>query len=685
MRWRLPFIYNNNMKTISLAILAALALGSCTKDDTAPVQSAKDNRTLSVVATTESASRAVLYEGESAAQVVWEADDKIGVFTMSNKATAPNNCLHIVQGGSTTARFAGQMQNEVQHNDSYFAYYPYDGRTEFYYDSDQSIVLNAPRVQYRRSEGFDARSCGFMVAKSKTGILYGDEPEFAFKNLFAILKFTLTGAGERLYRINVFDNNGGQMSGQFFVSMTDANLADPTPTFEGGGFYTAPFDSEYVTLGCNTVLSDTPQSFYVAVPPRYYTYGYSVEFETSAGAMFRSNGTLTGKTLKRNTIYRHPQEKFAADYDITLRATADYLWQSSANTLSNIALRHGAAGTDLSLAENANCYIVDKAGDYSFRASRPDGVALWGASADAYISFSISEETIQKGGNALIALFDDEGNVLWSWHIWIPRENSCAALHSAGGTHSLMSLNLGALCSDVDSADSYGFYYQWGRKDPFVGNGSAGETASGYRETTPFETVACVINPKYADRYSFRTIANNDSAIATGKSTEYATAHPTTFIYYNANVRNGDSSGEDTAHLQSGSGTWFNSYYAKFVSLWGYEHGTRLNRKTIYDPCPAGYRVPDCVESTWTGMKAGATVVGSLGGLMCDGSYYPAAGCRDGWGTAGKGGCLRYSGYNAYYMTSRPSTNYCDVLSLSYHSVYSLYPASAGVVRCIKQ
>ncbi len=675
------------MKNYCLTILAALALGGCAKDDTAPAQPAPDGHTLCVVATTESPSRATLDEGEASAQVRWEAGDEIGVFTMSNKATAPNNRLQVVQGGSTTARFAGQMQNEVQHNDSYFAYYPYDGRTEFYYDSDQSIILNAPRVQYRRGEGFDARSCGFMVAKSKTGLFYGDEPEFAFKNIFAILKFTLTGAGERLYRINVFDNNGDKMAGQFFVSMTDANADDPAATFDGGDFYNAPFDSEYVTLDCDsTLLSATPQSFYVAVPPRYYTYGYSVEFETSAGAMFRSNGTMTGKTLRRNTIYRHPQEKFVPDYDITLRATADYLWLNGATDITtDIALQHGASGTDLSQAENANCYIIDRAGRYSFRASRPDGVALWGASADAYISFSVSEQAVREGGNALIALLDDESNVLWSWHIWIPRESPVAVLHEAGGTHSLMSLNLGALCNDTDSAESYGLYYQWGRKDPFVGNGEAGESAAGYREQSAFASTVCTFNPKYADRYAFRTIANDDSAIATGKSAEYAAAHPTTFIYYNANVRNGDASGEDTAHLQSGAGTWFNSYYAKFVSLWGYEQGTRGNRKTIYDPCPAGYRVPDNVESCWAGLKSGATAAGSLGGIAYGSAYYPAAGCREGWGTAGKGGCLRHTGNNGFYMTSRPSTNYCDALSLSYRSAYALSPASAGVVRCMKE
>lgn len=664
-------------------LCAALLVAGCTKDDTQPAVP-QQSGSITVTATTDCV-RTILDEGESAASVVWEDGDEIGVFTMSDKTNGTNNRLRIERGGSTVGRFSGWLHQDVLSNDIYFACYPYDGRAEFYYDSDRTMILYAPSVQHRTGEGFDCRNCGFMVATAKTGMMYDETASFAFKNLFAILKFTLTGSGETLHRINVFGNDGEPMAGQFYVELTDSGAADPSMRFNAGGFYSAPFDSTTVTLDCNTVLTSEPKSFYVAVPPQTYVYGYSAEFETSAGAMIRSNGITTGKTLRRSTIYNHPQEKFAADYPIGLRSTADWLWQTSGNTIRNVALQTGASGRDLSAGNRcANCYIVTEAGDYCFRASRPDGTALWGTPADACITFSVDEAAAAKGGNALVALFDDENNVLWSWHIWIPREDPRASHHYAGGSNELMNMNLGALCSTPDDPDSYGLYYQWGRKDPFAGNGEAGETVNGYREDTAFGEVAWIVNPNRSAAYSFRTIANDDSRIPVGRSVEYATAHPTTMICYSSNIHDGDPSGEDTAHLQSGSGTWFNSYYVKFCSLWGYEHGTQTNRKTIYDPCPAGYKVPDRYDGTWTGF-GNSTPAGSLKGFRCNGAYYPPAGCRDGWDTAGNGGRMRYSGYSAYYLTSKPSVSYCEVLATSIRGSMYWYPASAGVLRCVKE
>ena len=661
----------------------ALLLAGCAKDDTLPIQP-QQSRSITVTATTDCV-RTTLDEGENAAQVVWEDGDAIGVFTMSDKIDAHNNRLRIERGGSTVGRFSGWLHQDVMSSDIYFAYYPYDGRAEFYYDSDRTMILNAPSVQHRTGEGFDCRNCGFMVATAKTGMMYGETASFAFKNLFAILKFTLTGNGETLHRINVFGNNEEPMAGQFYVELTDGGAADPTMRFNAGGFYSAPFDATTVTLDCNTVLTSEPKSFYVAVPPQTYAYGYSAEFETSAGAMVRSNGILTGKTLRRSTIYNHPQEKFAAEYEIALRSTADWLWQTSDNTIRNVALQTGASGRNLSDGGCANCYIVTEAGNYCFRAARPDGTALWGTPADACIAFSVDEAAVKRGGNALVALFDDANKVLWSWHIWIPREDPRASHHYAGGSNALMNMNLGALCSTPDDPESYGLYYQWGRKDPFVGNGEAGETVSGYREDTAFGEVAWVTNPTRSAAYSFRVIGNDDARIPTGQSVEYATAHPTTMIYYSSNFHDGDPSGEDTAHLQSGAGTWFNSYYIKFATLWGYEHGTTTNRKTVYDPCPAGYKVPDCAANTWVGLRDHSAPTGSLNGFVCNGAYYPPAGCRDGWGSSGSGGRVRYSGYSTYYLTSKPSTNYCEVLASSMLGEMLWYPASAGVVRCVKE
>ena len=75
-------------------------------------------------------------------------------------------------------------------------------------------------------------------------------------------------------------------------------------------------------------------------------------------------------------------------------------------------------------------------------------------------------------GNALLGAFDAAGNLLWSWHLW------CAEFDPAGeqielGGEVMMKRNLGAgVVSGTSEADilaSYGVYYQWGRKDPFVG------------------------------------------------------------------------------------------------------------------------------------------------------------------------------------------------------------------------
>lgn len=170
-----------------------LLLAGCAKDDTLPIQP-QQSRSITVTATTDCV-RTTLDEGESAAQVVWEDGDAIGVFTMSDKIDAHNNRLRIERGGSTVGRFSGWLHQDVMSSDIYFAYYPYDGRAEFYYDSDRTLILNAPSVQHRTGEGFDCRNCGFMVATAKTGMMYDETASFAFKNLFAILKFTLTGNG----------------------------------------------------------------------------------------------------------------------------------------------------------------------------------------------------------------------------------------------------------------------------------------------------------------------------------------------------------------------------------------------------------------------------------------------------------------------------------------------------------
>lgn len=146
-------------------------------------------------------------------------------------------------------------------------------------------------------------------------------------------------------------------------------------------------------------------------------------------------------------------------------------------------------GSDLSAAGCANSYLVHGAGAYSFDATvmgngvstepfaatklSPSSAALLWQDAPALLSDVRLEEgrvhfTAGEGqGNALIAVRDADGRILWSWHIWVTDYDPSSQAPKLNGL-SWMTRNLGALSDDYDETGSAkGFVYQWGHKDPF--------------------------------------------------------------------------------------------------------------------------------------------------------------------------------------------------------------------------
>ena len=220
---------------------------------------------------------------------------------------------------------------------------------------------------------------------------------------------------------------------------------------------------------------------------------------------------------------------------------------------------------DLSKKESANSYLVYAAGDYKFKAVKgvsgasvgtiAEVAVVWETNntttapeagsiiakvevADGYIFFS-TPETLTPG-NALIAAKDAAGEILWSWHIWIPASEIKTADAGFAGAKALMDRNLGALEPAPVTGkllESEGLLYQWGRKDPLLGKKIT---------AVPAEAVGQSV----------------DSA-----PTDMATATKTpTVFYYNE--------GKD----------WLTTPDA---NLWD-----NAGAKTENDPCPPGYKVP---------------------------------------------------------------------------------------------
>ena len=258
----------------------------------------------------------------------------------------------------------------------------------------------------------------------------------------------------------------------------------------------------------------------------------------------------------------------------------------------------------------ANCYIVSAPGIYSFKtvqgnsATSVGSVAsaevLWESSTGsapskgdivagvAYSSGTIAFTTPSslKNGNAVVAAKDAAGKILWSWHLWVcqdfdPVANAQDYNNNAG---TLMDRNLGATSATPGDAGALGLLYQWGRKDPFLGGSSA-------------------------STIDWPSPVSSDSDKGT---IDYAVANPTTFIKTN-------TAGDDWMHTPDNT-------------LW-------QSAKTIYDPCPSGWRVPEGggngvwakaantssdFSYDWDSTNKGMNFSGKFGNS--DVIWYPAAG-----------------------------------------------------------
>ena len=187
---------------------------------------------------------------------------------------------------------------------------------------------------------------------------------------------------------------------------------------------------------------------------------------------------------------------------------------------------------------------------------------------------------VVPSANAVIAAIDSSDDVLWSWHLWFVKDadNPLKNYSTYSNGVTFMNINLGAYTNSngaTDSTtaihDSYGLYYQWGRKDPFLRpyyhDCANAESEYVYTEGGAYLDV-------YAEECS--------SEIGT---IEYAIANPMAFITNAASV---DADNAD------GVGDWL---YNADNTLWS------SSTKSIYDPCPYGWQVPaasdfDCLTLT---------------------------------------------------------------------------------------
>ena len=384
--------------------------------------------------------------------------------------------------------------------------------------------------------------------------------------------------------------------------------------------------------------------------------------------------TITVAGLKPNVKYNYcliAKVKYEETYGEVKEFTTlhPYKVQSDLNM---------SAATDLSSSATANSYIISKGGLYKIKTVKGNSTTsvgsvvsasiLWetfGTSTtpnfcelikgvcykDDYIAFQTADTF--KEGNAVIAAKDANGTILWSWHLWFTDQPQEQVYYNNAGT--MMDRNLGATSATPGDVGALGLLYQWGRKDPFLGSSSISSKALAQSTIT------------------WPSAVESDSSNGT---IEYATSHPTTFITENDSNRD-----------------W---YYTGSSSTDNTRWTTSDKPKSIYDPCPTGWRVPDggdngvwskalgsssSFDYTYSSSNKGMNFSGVFGSAST--IWYPASG--------GRGGSLSRVGYYGFYWSASPNSfeiSYAYVLS--FYVAGGVYPsgflgrADGFPVRCVR-
>lgn len=373
----------------------------------------------------------------------------------------------------------------------------------------------------------------------------------------------------------------------------------------------------------------------------------------------RFNGNSTARTMS-TTVPAIAFEK-GMQYTYTLQLYGDKIVLKLSSTSSWETTSWSATTGDgtVTVGSVSNCYIVTPGAGVSIPVSRANEstIAIDGATLTSGTYYQILSttdwsasllwETIpglisiigntgtgpsgrftvfanspagDNGGNAVVIVKNSSGTILWSWHIWVTNYNPNTKANGTTYTYNSrvwMDRNLGATSANtVTNSDisSFGLLYQFGRKDPFPGP-SALATDDGSYNSLPIYNSSGTL------------LVENSASTGTGvkKSLVSAAAN------FSNSVRNPLIFYYSTADLYD----WYTNSTSlddQNTGLWGGSSITSASQKTVYDPCPDGWRVPVWNNGTspWDGLSTSSGVWNyGWNFSSVPGGYYPAVGQRD--------------------------------------------------------
>ncbi len=618
------------MKFLSKTMWAVSALsmlllaGSCKKDPVDPVEPPDppvDPEKKEIVVTGKHSVPAEAAADPEILRFVWNEGDRISIFYEpegydEGKLVNAEFLLAAADAGKAEGSFTSSSK-PVWNNDAaghkFFAVYPYNAG-----NSDKaSVKVNIPTLLSPSAE--DPFAGAFMTASASSDkIAENMAMEFTSPLLFVKLVIDASGSvinGEELESVvfgSAFGISGNATYNMLTGAMSDFDSGEVTFNYEGGA-----------------VIDNVMELCFAVNPGADLSAGNSNVTVDITGAIFTATidvdvaaSLVAGKL---NTIEVNVQEAvdngnavIEIEQNIVTDLANSYILEPGGRITFPVKQAYNAwagyIGEPVADGVKLTCELLwmDTPGGFS-NASAISSVAMHNASGG--IDAGISVKAGSAEGNAVVALMAD-GTIIWSWHIWVTGyDPSAAAGQNVVGGYTLMDRNIGALNKTPGDRDSFGLAYQWGRKDPFPG--SDGSRQGTWIELSDYREI-------WNGAGELLTVGENGTGISIGippfsdeiDGIAYATNNPSKYI---------KGLGPTYYVFWTSNSTMLNPGTLK-ADLWGGSTSGTQGAKSVFDPCPAGWRVAHSPEIAVALGEKGGTIGVAEGMDFGECGYFPFSG-----------------------------------------------------------
>jgi len=282
-----------NTFKILFAGLAAVVAVSCTKNNDGP-----EGGSVELTASIIDCETKIAFDGESGSvtKTKWEESDKIWVRSNLQPASERGECFWTdaskISVDGKTAKFIGVVRNDG----NLAAVYPYQYVNEA--SRSDKIILDVPQEKY-----LVENNCPY-ISNFSAAFWTDGSSTFSMKPLFGAMKISLTGSGEKILKIRIYDNN---------AKHSLCGTCNVVPDYSKGDVKSISFSSTsansnmlQLTAKALKTLDSTPYVFYFIAPEGSFADGITISFFDAEDQLVKSLVSTKNNAIVRGSVRKMP-------------------------------------------------------------------------------------------------------------------------------------------------------------------------------------------------------------------------------------------------------------------------------------------------------------------------------------------------------------------------------------------